>query len=74
MNLTGNLSAGYAVLNHSLKVLRVLWDETRIEWNDPVGRSFQENQWEPLELKVVAALRAIDRMTPVLASMQRDCE
>jgi hypothetical protein len=74
MNLTGNLTAGYATLNHSLKVLRALWDETSVQWNDPVGRSFQENFWDPLENRVVTALRAIDRMTPVLGSMQRDCE
>ena len=74
MNLTGNVSAGYASLNHSLKIMRALWDETKVQWNDPVGRAFNEQQWEPLEGRVVAALRAMDRMIPTLASMQRDCE
>jgi hypothetical protein len=74
MNLAGNVSAGYSTLNHSLKVLRVLWDETQVEWNDPVGRSFHETHWEPLEARVAATLRAMDRMIPTLASMQRDCE
>ena len=74
MNLTGNVSSGYATLNHALKTMRILWDETRIEWNDPVGRAFHEQQWEPLEGRVVAALRAMDRLIPTLAQMQRDCE
>src|SRR5207244_3848786 len=49
VNLTASLNAGSATLNNALKEMRILWDATRAEWNDPVGRSFEEHQWLPLE-------------------------
>jgi hypothetical protein len=74
VNLTASLNAGSATLNNALKNMRILWDATRAEWNDPVGRAFEEQQWLPLEGRTVAALRAMDRLAPILASIQRDCE
>ena len=74
MNLTANLNAGYSSLNHSLKELRILWEETKSHWKDAVSESFEEHQWHPLEARMVAALRAMDRLAPVLCKMQQDCQ
>jgi hypothetical protein len=60
-------------LNAALKTLRLLWEETRAGWNDAVSRDFEANHWETLETRVVAALRAMDRLAPVLMRAQRDC-
>lgn len=60
-------------LNAALKTLRLLWEETRAGWSDAVSRDFEANYWEPLELRVVAALRAMDRLAPVLMHAKREC-
>ena len=68
-----HLNTGWVELNDALKKMRLLWDETKQEWNDPASRDFEEHCWQPLETHVVSALRAIDRLAPVLARALRDC-
>jgi hypothetical protein len=60
-------------LSAALKTLRLLWEETRAGWSDAVSRDFEANQWETLETRVVAALRAMDRLAPVLMQAKREC-
>jgi hypothetical protein len=60
-------------LNAAIKELRLLWEDTRSGWNDAVSRDFEANQWEMLETHVVAALRAMDRLAPVLMHAKREC-
>ena len=68
-----NLSTGWLELNSNLKNMRVLWEETKIGWTDAVSRDFEENHWGPLEIQLVATLRAIDRLAPILMTAQREC-
>ncbi len=68
-----NLSNSSMELNGALKDLRILWDETRTVWNDPVGRDFEENRWLPLEARVRAALRAMERLAPLIEKVQNEC-
>jgi hypothetical protein len=68
-----NLSTGWTSLNAALKDMRILWEQIRADWDDPVSKDFEENHWAPVELQCVATLRAIDRLTPVLAKAQREC-
>ena len=68
-----SLTTPWTELNTALKDLRVLWQQTRAEWNDPVSQEFEERYWDQLENQVVAALRAMDRLAPILAKAQRDC-
>jgi hypothetical protein len=68
-----SLNTGWTELNNSLKDLRLLWEETKGNWDDPVSRDFEEHYWASLENQVVAALRAMDRLAPILAKAQRDC-
>jgi hypothetical protein len=68
-----SLTTAWTELNTALKDLRVLWQQTRTEWNDPVSQEFEERYWDQLENQVVAALRAMDRLAPILAKAQRDC-
>jgi hypothetical protein len=73
MNLTANLNASYASLNHAFKDMRLLWAQTQDQWKDSVSESFAREHWEPLETDVLAALRAMDRISPILLKMQQDC-
>ena len=68
-----SLNAGWTELNNSLKDLRVLWEQTKEGWDDPVSRDFEETYWTALETQVVSALRAMDRLGPILAKAQREC-
>jgi hypothetical protein len=68
-----SLNAGWAELNTALKDLRVLWEQTKSGWDDPVSRDFEERYWTALETQVVSALRAMDRLAPILAKAQREC-
>jgi hypothetical protein len=68
-----SLSTGWIALNDGLKNLRVLWDDTKAEWDDAVRLDFEEHHWAPLEVQIVATLRAMDRLGPILARAQREC-
>jgi hypothetical protein len=67
------MTTAWTELNTALKDLRVHWEETRADWDDPVSQEFEERSWDPLQNQVVAALRAMDRIAPILAKAQRDC-
>ena len=68
-----HLDTGWTELNAALKTLRLRWDEVKTTWDDPVRCEFEEQHWEPLEQQVVAALRAIDRLRPILTKAQQEC-
>ena len=69
-----SVTTGTMDLNASLKVLRLRWDEATLVWNDSVRHEFDEQLWLPLTERVVATLRAMDRLAPVLIKMRQDCE
>jgi hypothetical protein len=68
-----NLSSSSMELNGSLKDLRALWEKTKEVWNDPVRQSFEDQHYVPLELSVLAAIRAIERLAPILEKVQHEC-
>jgi hypothetical protein len=60
-------------LGGALKNLRVLWEETKTVWNDPVRESFEEHHWIPLEARVLAGIRALDQLAPVIDKVRQEC-
>jgi hypothetical protein len=68
-----NLNTGWTELSTALKNLRQHWDETREHWDDVVARDFEENRIAVLEEQVLATLKAIDRLAPVLARLRHEC-
>ena len=68
-----NLSAGWTELNGALKSMRQQWEDVKAHWNDGVAHSFEEDRWTPLEDQVVATLRAIDRLAPLLTKALHEC-
>jgi hypothetical protein len=69
-----NLSNSSMEMNSTLKDLRILWEDTKAVWNDTVRQDFEIHQWQALELRTLAGIRAIERFAPILDKMQRDCE
>ncbi len=67
-----SLSTGLIGLYSALKDLRQKWDETRVVWNDSVRRDFDENLWAPLETRVEATHRALDRLAAIVAQAEQD--
>jgi hypothetical protein len=68
-----NLSAGWVELNKALKELRLRWGEVSEDWQDTVREEFETDHLVPLETQVLATLRALDRLAPILAKAQREC-
>jgi hypothetical protein len=60
-------------LSAALKELRILWDETKVVWNDAVRRDFEEHQYLPLEQRVLGGIRAMERLAPILEKVQHEC-
>jgi hypothetical protein len=68
-----SLSTGSSKLNRALKDLRLRWDETKAQWNDPVSQAFEDNQTAPLEMQILATLRAIDRLARIIDQVRQEC-
>jgi len=69
-----NLAAAQGKLADDRKRLRMLWDNARAEWDDPVSRDFEEKRLVPLEQDTEAAVHAIDELRKVLQQMERALE
>jgi len=67
------LEHGWTELSAALKDLKKAWADIQEGWDDPVSRDFGERTWTPLEAETVAALRAMDRLSPVLQRARREC-
>jgi hypothetical protein len=68
-----SLGSSSMELGSALKDLRVLWDETKTVWNDPVREYFEQNHWIPLEKRVLAGLHAMDQLAPILDKIRQEC-
>jgi hypothetical protein len=68
-----NLNSSAMELSGALKDLRALWADTKMYWNDPVSQAFEEQQWNLVEARVLGALRAIERLAPVIDRVRHDC-
>lgn len=68
-----SVTTGTMDLTAALKDLRIRWEQATLVWNDPVRREFEEQFWDPLVERTVAALRAMDRLAPVLMKLRQDC-
>jgi hypothetical protein len=60
-------------MQSALKTLRQRWEDIQTVWQDAARDDFEENCWEPLEERVGAALRAMDRLAQVQARLKQDC-
>jgi hypothetical protein len=68
-----SLTTASGELGQGLKVARAIWEDTRIGWQDAVAADFEQRHWTPLADQVVAVAEGMDRLTPVLARLYREC-
>ena len=68
-----SLNAAAVELTNALKTVRLLWEDVRAEWDDPVARDFEARWWGPLDSQVRAVVGAMDRLTPVLNRAREEC-
>ena len=69
-----SLNASAAELNAALKTAREHWEQVRTVWRDGVAEEFAATYWKALEEHVSAAVRGMDRVSPVLEQALRQCE
>lgn len=69
-----SLGTGWTQLNSALKTIRVQWADVQNDWQDSVQESFNKDLWTPLEAQVVSTLQAMERLAPILAKAQQECE
>jgi len=64
---------GKAKLSYAARKLRLRWHETQAQWNDQVTRDFDRKHLEPIEPKLIDAVRAIERLAELLSRAEREC-
>lgn len=69
----GDLSVPAGTLQHHLKNLNIRWDDVKSEWNDPVGRRFEERYIAKLPPQINTTLKAIERLNQVLSKAYMEC-
>jgi uncharacterized protein YukE len=68
-----SLNTASTELSSALKTLREQWERVRESWQDSVAEEFRAEHWEVLETQVVATLRAMERLGPILSRARREC-
>ena len=68
-----NMTNSSMEMHGALKDLRARWEQTREVWNDAVRIDFEEHHYFTLERQVLQAIRAMERLAPILEKMQQEC-
>jgi hypothetical protein len=64
---------GAAQLSKATRQLLQAWNETRLQWDDPVSRSFEERYLDPLQADARKAAEALGAMAALLERIRCDC-
>lgn len=70
----GSLMDGSGQLKMASDKLEEAWQAARVDWNDVVSRTMEEEQIKPLLDQLRSTLDAISRTSVVLMSACRECE
>ena len=73
MSRPGDLSIVASSLNFATKGLFERWDDVQASWDDPVSRGFDKEFLEPLQPQVMTVLKAINRLSQVMARAYEEC-
>jgi hypothetical protein len=68
-----SISVAKANLADALKQLRVRWERVRQAWDDDARRTFEKDFIEPLEPRIVAAIKGIEHVSELMAQVHREC-
>ena len=70
----GGLTDGAGQLKMAADKLEEAWERARVDWNDVVSRTMEEEQLQPLLDQLRGTLDAITRTSNVLTTACRECE
>lgn len=68
-----SIQVSQANLVDAHKQLRTRWLHIRQSWSDDAARQFEKEFIEPLEQRVLAAVRGLDHVAETMAQARRDC-
>lgn len=68
-----SVQAAQANVKDALKALRQRWERARTQWNDDASRQFAEDVIDPIDGRVSAAVKGMERLTEIIAAVRRDC-
>ena len=64
---------GSTKLTYAIKNLKKHWEIATTQWQDQVAKDFERNYLYPLEVRVNAVIRGMDKLAEVTAKVRRDC-
>ena len=64
---------GSTKLTYAIKNLRKHWEIAKTQWLDQVAADFEQNHIFPLETRVNAVARGMDKLGEVTAKVKKDC-
>jgi len=64
---------GSTKLTYAIKNLRKHWENAKTHWQDQVAKDFESNHLFPLETRVNAVVRGMDKLAEVSAKVKKDC-
>lgn len=70
----GGLTDGAGQLKMAADKLEEAWTAARVDWNDVVSQSIEEEQLKPLLEKLMSTLDAISRVSVTLNAACRECD
>lgn len=64
---------GSTKLTYAIKNLKKHWEHARVHWQDQVAKDFESNHLYPLETRVNAVVRGMDKLAEISAKVKKDC-
>jgi hypothetical protein len=64
---------GSTKLTYAIKNLKKHWEFAKVHWQDQVAKDFESNHLFPLETRVNAVIRGMDKLGEVTEKVKRDC-
>jgi hypothetical protein len=64
---------GSTKLTYAIKNLRKHWENAKVHWQDQTAKEFEATHLFPLETRVNAVIRGMDKLAEVTAKVKRDC-
>jgi len=65
---------GRGTLSKAIKLLENRWQDTKMTWDDPRSREFEERFLIPLHADLMTAVTAMDQMAVLLSKIHSECE
>jgi hypothetical protein len=69
----GDLSIVSSSLSYATKQLKHRWDDAEAVWNDQASQHLHEKYIVPIEPQVQSLLKAINRLSQVMARAYEEC-